>query len=86
MEAAERLLGVESLYTDDTLGIVHMLEQAIRAHHFYKCDDEYMVRDGEVPRYSPVCMRRCDSPPPLGMRLARTCPTGRRRGDSFLIA
>ena len=48
MEAAERLLGLESLYTDDTLGIVHMLEQAIRAHHFYKRDDEYIVRDGEA--------------------------------------
>ena len=48
MEAAERLLGVESLYTDDTLGIVHMLEQAIRAHHFYKRDDEYIVRNGEA--------------------------------------
>ena len=48
MEAAERLLGLENLYTDDTLGIVHMLEQAIRAHHFYKRDDEYIVRDGQA--------------------------------------
>ncbi len=48
MEAAERLLGVEDLYVDDALGIVHMLQQAIRAHHFYRIDDEYVVRNGEV--------------------------------------
>ncbi|NIA13766.1 MAG: preprotein translocase subunit SecA [Nitrospiraceae bacterium] len=49
MEAAERLMGVEDLYVDDTLGIVHMIEQALRAHHFYKRDDEYMVSEnGEV--------------------------------------
>jgi len=48
MESAERLLGVENLFTDDTIGLVHMLEQAVRAHHFFKRDDEYIVRDGEV--------------------------------------
>jgi len=48
MEAAERLLGVDDLYTDETLGLVHMVEQSIRAHNFYKRDDKYMVRDGEV--------------------------------------
>jgi preprotein translocase subunit SecA len=48
MEAAERLLGVDDLYTDETLGLVHMVEQSIRAHNFYKQDDKYMVRDGEV--------------------------------------
>ncbi|HNU77251.1 MAG TPA: preprotein translocase subunit SecA, partial [Prolixibacteraceae bacterium] len=48
MAAAERLLGVEDLYVDDSLGIVHMVQQAIRAHNFYKIDDEYVVRNGEV--------------------------------------
>ena len=49
MEAAERLMGVEDLYVDDALGIVHMIEQALRAHHFYKRDDEYMVSEnGDV--------------------------------------
>ena len=48
MVEAERLLGVENLYTDDSLGMVHMLEQALRAHNFYKKDDEYVVRDGNV--------------------------------------
>ena len=48
MVAVEHLLGVEDLYVDDSLGIVHMIEQSLRAHHFYKRDDEYMVRNSEV--------------------------------------
>ncbi len=48
METAEKLLGVEDLYTGESLGIVHMIEQSLRAHYFFKRDDEYMVRDGEV--------------------------------------
>lgn len=48
MEAAERMLGVTDLYTDEHIGTVHMIEQAIRAHNFYRRDDEYVVRDGEV--------------------------------------
>ena len=47
-EAAERLLGLDNLYTDENIGLVHMIEQSLRAHHFYRRDDEYMVRDGEV--------------------------------------
>jgi len=48
MEMAERLLGVQDLYVDDALGIVHMIEQSIRAHHFFKRDKEYMIQNGEV--------------------------------------
>ena len=49
METAERLLGVDDLYTDETIGLVHMLEQALKAHHFFRRDKEYMVsREGEV--------------------------------------
>ena len=48
MVTIERLLGVENLFTDDSLGVVHMVEQALRSHHFYKKDVEYVVRDGEV--------------------------------------
>ncbi len=48
MLAAEQALGVSNLYADDSLGVVHMVEQSLRAHNFYKKDDEYVVRDGEV--------------------------------------
>ena len=48
MAEAERLMGVENLYLDDSLGIVHMIEQSIRAHQFYKRDDEYVVKGSEI--------------------------------------
>ncbi|MDZ4860442.1 MAG: preprotein translocase subunit SecA [Candidatus Hydrogenedentes bacterium] len=48
MALIERLIGIEDLFTSDSLGIIHMIEQSIRAHNLYKRDDEYVVRDGEV--------------------------------------
>ncbi|MDQ1256713.1 MAG: preprotein translocase subunit SecA, partial [Candidatus Hydrogenedentes bacterium] len=48
MEMAEKLLGIEDLYVSDALGMVHMIEQSLKAHNFFKRDDEYMVRNGEV--------------------------------------
>lgn len=48
MESCERLLGIEDLYTDENIGYVHMIEQSLKAHHFFKRDDEYMVRNDEV--------------------------------------
>jgi preprotein translocase subunit SecA len=48
MELAEKMLGVDNLFTDESIGVVHMIEQSIRAHNFFKHDDEYVVRDGEV--------------------------------------
>jgi len=48
MAAAEKFLGVQNLYADDSMGLVHMIEQSLRAHHFYKKDDEYVVNEGDV--------------------------------------
>jgi preprotein translocase subunit SecA len=48
METVERMLGIDNLYTNDQMGVVHMIEQSIRAHKFYKLDDEYVVKGGEV--------------------------------------
>jgi preprotein translocase subunit SecA len=48
MSFAEKLLDVEDLYVDDALGVVHMLEQSLKAHSFYRKDDEYVVRDNQV--------------------------------------
>jgi preprotein translocase subunit SecA len=48
MVMCERLLGVDDMYTDDSIGYVHMIEQSLKAHHFFKRDDEYMVKDDEV--------------------------------------
>jgi len=48
MEAVERGLGLDDLYTDENIGTVHMVEQSLRAQEFFRKDKEYMVRDGEV--------------------------------------
>jgi preprotein translocase subunit SecA len=48
IEAAERILGVENIYTDRGIKYVHHLETAVRAKALYKRDKEYVVRDGEV--------------------------------------
>ncbi len=55
MEHAEALLraagivGAEaSLYDSDNLAAVHHLNAALRAHHLYQRDVDYIVRDGEV--------------------------------------
>jgi preprotein translocase subunit SecA len=48
MVHVERGLGVEDLYTAENIHIVHMVEQSLKAHHFFKRDKEYMVNEGEV--------------------------------------
>ncbi|HOK90550.1 MAG TPA: preprotein translocase subunit SecA [Candidatus Hydrogenedentes bacterium] len=48
MEACERMLGVDDLFTTQNIGLVHIIEQSLKAHNFFKRDDEYIVRDGEV--------------------------------------
>ncbi|MFP4171965.1 MAG: preprotein translocase subunit SecA [Candidatus Hydrogenedentota bacterium] len=47
MEELERQLEIENLFTEH-LGTVHMVENAIKVHNFFKKDDEYVVRNGEV--------------------------------------
>ncbi|MBM3228009.1 preprotein translocase subunit SecA [Candidatus Peribacteria bacterium] len=44
----EELLGLENIYTDKGFEEVHHIEQALRAHAIYKCDVDYVVRDGEI--------------------------------------
>ncbi len=48
IEAAERLLGVENIYTEGGIKYVHHLETAVRARALYKRDKEYVVKDGEA--------------------------------------
>ncbi|MBF0505208.1 MAG: preprotein translocase subunit SecA [Nitrospirae bacterium] len=44
----ERLLGVNNLYDPANIELVHHALQALRAHHLFKRDVEYVVKDGEV--------------------------------------
>ncbi len=45
---AERLLGVDNLYDDLNMQLVHHIDQALRAHNLYKLDVDYVVKDGEI--------------------------------------
>jgi len=44
----EKMLNVESLYTEETMDWPHFIETAVRAHQFYHRDEKYIVKDGEV--------------------------------------
>lgn len=44
----EQWLGVDNLYVQGGLPLVHHLEQALRAHALFKRDRDYVVKDGEV--------------------------------------
>ena len=48
IEVAEKMLGIENIYTDKGIKYVHHLETAVRAKALYTKDKEYVVRDGEV--------------------------------------
>ena len=45
---AEKFLNVGNLYDDVQSEWVHHINQALRAHHLYECDVDYVVKDGEV--------------------------------------
>jgi preprotein translocase subunit SecA len=45
---AEKLLGVENIYTEKGIKFVHHLETAVRAKALFYVDKEYIVRNGEV--------------------------------------
>jgi preprotein translocase subunit SecA len=47
LEKAERLAGV-SFFEGGVSDWPHLLEQALRAHHIYRRDTDYVVKDGEV--------------------------------------
>ena len=45
---SEKLLGLTNLYDDLSGEWVHHITQALRAHHLYKRDVEYVVKDGDI--------------------------------------
>jgi preprotein translocase subunit SecA len=45
---AEKLLGIENIYTDKGIKFVHHLETAIRAKALFHKDKEYVVKDNEI--------------------------------------
>ncbi len=45
---AEKLLGVENIYTEKGIKYVHHLETAVKAQAIFERDRDYVVREGEV--------------------------------------
>jgi preprotein translocase subunit SecA len=45
---AEKLLGIDNLYTEKGIKYVHHLETAVRAKALFMKDKEYVVRNGEI--------------------------------------
>jgi preprotein translocase subunit SecA len=45
---AERLAGVESFYTAGNMQWPHLIDNALKAHHLYKRDVNYVVQEGRV--------------------------------------
>ncbi len=45
---AEKVLGIENLYDMENIELLHGINQALRAHHLYKRDIDYLVKDGQV--------------------------------------
>jgi preprotein translocase subunit SecA len=48
ISSAEKLLGIENIYTEGGVKYVHHLETAVRAKALYNKDKEYVVKDNEV--------------------------------------
>ncbi len=44
----EHLLGIENLYDPINIDLLHGTNQALRAHHLYKLDVDYLIKDGKV--------------------------------------
>lgn len=48
IEVAEKMLGIENIYTDKGIRYVHHLETAVRAKALFHRDKEYVVKNNEV--------------------------------------
>jgi preprotein translocase subunit SecA len=44
----EEVLGVENLYDIENMDLIHGVNQGLRAHHLFKRDVDYLVKDGQV--------------------------------------
>ncbi len=45
---AEKMAGVESFYTAGNMDWPHLIDNALKAHHLYKRDVNYVVKDGAI--------------------------------------
>jgi len=48
IEKAEKLFGVDNLYSVDNAILSHHLDQALKAHNLFEKDVDYVLKDGEI--------------------------------------
>ncbi len=48
IEAVEKAMGIQNLYDPANMEVVHHVNQGLRAHHLYRRDVDYMIKDGEI--------------------------------------
>ncbi len=48
VEKVEQLLGIRNLYDPENMEVIHGVNQALRAHHLYQRDVEYLIQDGKI--------------------------------------
>ena len=48
VRAAEQIAGVESFYTAGNMEWPHLIDNSLKAHHLYKRDVNYVIKDGEI--------------------------------------
>ncbi len=48
IKRCEELLGIENLYDETQMRVIHHINQALRAHELYRRDVDYMIKDGEI--------------------------------------
>ncbi len=48
IQRCEELLGVANLYDEINMRMLHHVHQALRAHHLFRRDVDYMVKDDEI--------------------------------------
>ncbi|MCL4839223.1 MAG: preprotein translocase subunit SecA, partial [Thermoanaerobaculia bacterium] len=44
----EKLLAIDNLYDIENMDLLHGVQQALRAHHLYQRDVDYLLKDGQV--------------------------------------
>ena len=48
MDKIERMLAIDNLYDPSNIEILHLVDQALKAHTLFKLDKDYVVKDGKV--------------------------------------
>ncbi len=44
----EQLLGIDNLFDPENIDLLHLIYQGLKAHHLYRLDVDYMIKDGEI--------------------------------------